>query len=139
MKHFIYFVLLYLFLPFNANVDFIIILIFFIIFNEDEKFALIFSFFCGLLIDLYYPVFLGVSTFLFTLLAQLLIYLKKYITRKLVTTFITFTIFYIVKVVALYIAFASPIRIHLIPLTIISFLPLFFVLNRITYGIWMKT
>ncbi|UCG93184.1 MAG: rod shape-determining protein MreD [candidate division WOR-3 bacterium] len=139
MRYFIYFVLLYILLPFNVTIDVTIILLFFIIFNENERFALIFAFISGFLIDLYNPGRLGVNMLVYTLLCQSLLYLKKYILRSLLTTFLTFIIFYLTKNIVVHIILGSPLSSAPIALTIITFFPIFWLLHRLVYGVWMKT
>jgi len=139
MRYLIYFVLLYIFLPFNFSIDIPIILIFFIIFNEDERFAVIFSFLAGFLIDLYNPPMFGVNTLVYVLLAQSLLYLRKYILQSLLTTFVTFVIFYLAKIFILHLAIMSPLSTTPIALTIITFFPISWILHRLLYGVWTRT
>ena len=138
MKYLIYVILLYIFLPFNYRIDLITILIFFIIFNEDDRFVLIFSFLAGLLIDLYNPIYLGLNILTYTVLAQLVLYIKKYIAQDLLTVFGTFTVFYLTKTIIIHLALSSPLKIQLILITIITFLPVFLVLNRMRHGVWKR-
>jgi len=138
MKYLIYVILLYIFLPFNYRIDLITILVFFIIFNEDGRFVLIFSFLAGLLIDLYNPIYLGLNILTYTVLAQLVLYIKKYIAQDLLTVFGTFTIFYLIKTIIIHLALSSPLKIQLILITIITFLPIFLVLNRMRHGVWKR-
>ncbi len=135
----LYFILLYLTLPFNWVIDFIAIFGFFIIFNEDEHFALIYLFFSGLLLDLYNPSALGKNTLIYTLLAQGLIYTKKYISHNLITTLAAFTVFFALKTLLIQLTHPGYFTILQIILTEILFIPAFLILNRIKYGIWMKS
>jgi rod shape-determining protein MreD len=139
MKYIIYILLLYLFLPFSYNIDLVTLLLFFIIFNEDQRFALIFSFLIGLLVDLYTPVSLGINMLVYLILTQSLLSVKKYIAQNLATVFVTFTIFYVIKVTTVHIVLTSSPAFQPIITTIIAFLPFFFILNRLVHGVWMKT
>lgn len=138
MRYPIYILLLYLFLPFNFRIDLIVVLIFYIILNENERFAIVFAFFSGLLIDLYNPVILGLNTLIYTLLTQVLIYLKKYIAKDVLTTSLTFVSFYVVKLLAVNIAFLTQFKIVTIIITIMVFLPVFLLLNKMLFRVWMK-
>jgi hypothetical protein len=135
----LYFLILYLLLPFNSLIDLITILIFFIAFNENEKFSIIFAFFCGLLIDLYNPVKFGLNTIVLTVLSQILVYVKKYVAKGLIPIFFTFLIFYLLRIFI--VTLAAPGVFHLISIlvTVILFLPLSALLNRMFRRSWMKT
>jgi hypothetical protein len=135
----LYFLILYLILPLNSLVDLITILIFFVAFNENEKFSIIFAFFCGLLIDLYNPVKFGLNTIVFTVLSQILIYVKKYVAKGLVPVFFTFLIFYLLRVLIITLAAPGAFRIVSILITIFLFLPLSALLNNVFRRSWMKT
>jgi len=138
MRYLIYFLLLYIFLPFNHVVDILSILIFFVIFNEDNRFALIFSFFNGLLIDLYHPVSLGFNTLIYTAFGMALLYLKQFIIKDPLTTLITFTIFYLSKTIVIHIVISSPFNIQTFLITVFVFLPAVMILNRTLFKIWMR-
>jgi rod shape-determining protein MreD len=139
MRYILYALLLYILLPFNLYVDLLAILIFFIVFNEDEKFVLVFSFFTGLLIDLYYPVVLGINTLIYVVLVQGLIQIKKYIIESPVVTVAVFVAFYFTKIGIIHLSFSSPLKIQPIIITIAIFFPLFMGFHKIIYNIWMKT
>ncbi len=139
MRYLIYVTLMYILLPFNLYIDLIAILIFFIVFNEDEQFVLLFSFFAGLLIDLYYPVVLGINILINVILVQLLLHIKKYITQSPFVTFAIFAVFYLTKIVIIHIALLSPLKMQPIILTIALFFPIFMVFNRLAHNVWMKT
>jgi len=138
MKYFIYIILLYIFLPFNFSIDLITTLVFFVIFNEDERFTLIFAFLAGLLVDLYNPVKLGTNFLVYLILAQALLYLKKYIAQSLLAIVATFSIFYLLKIIVIHLALSSPLKIQPTIITIITFLPIFWVLNKLLYRVWMR-
>ncbi len=140
IRHYLlYFLLLYIALPFNWAVDFITIIGFFIIFNEDEHFALIFAFFSGLLLDLYNPAGLGKNALIYTILTQGLLYAKKYISQDLLATLATFTIFLLVKIVFTQLIHPGYFSLPQLILTIGLFIPIQLMLNRIKYRIWMKS
>lgn len=139
MKYVWYLALLYILLPFNLYVDLISILIFYTVFHEDERFALIFSFFAGLLIDLFYPVVLGVNIIIYILLVQIMLYIKKYIIHNLWVSWTVFTAYYLAKTIVTYIALSAPVKIQAIILTIICFLPFILILNKLKYRVWIKT
>jgi rod shape-determining protein MreD len=138
MKYLWYFILLYVLLPFNLYVDLISILVFYLVFHEDERFTLIFSFIAGLLIDLFYPVVLGVNIIIYIVLVQIMLYIKKYIVHSIWVSWIVFTAYYLVKTIATYLAFSAPFRVLCIFLTILSFLPFILILNKLKYRVWMK-
>ena len=138
MKYFIYIILLYIFLPFNFSIDLITTLVFFVIFNEDERFTLVFAFLAGLLVDLYNPVKLGANVLVYLILAQALLYLKKYIAQSLLAIVATFSIFYLLKIIVIHLALSSPLKIQPTIITIITFLPIFWVLNKLLYRVWMR-
>ncbi|MBA7534744.1 hypothetical protein ES705_26993 [subsurface metagenome] len=138
MKYILYIALLYIFLPFNLYIDLIAILIFFVAFQEDERFVLLFSFFAGLLIDLYYPVVLGFNILVYIILAQTLVYIKKYIVHSPVVTFAIFTTFYLTKIAIIHLVVSAPLAIQPIIITSIAFFPIFMLLNRLVYKNWIK-
>lgn len=138
MKYLLYIILLYLFLPFNNWIDLLSILIFFVSYKEDERFALIFAFYTGLIIDLYYPVTLGLNTLLYLILVQALLYVKKYTARNNVVAIGLFTIFYLIKVCISYIIISFSINIMLIISTLLISIPFFLFLNKLIYKKWMK-
>ncbi|MCK5258549.1 MAG: hypothetical protein KAJ69_03435 [Thermoplasmatales archaeon] len=138
MKYILYIVLLYVFLPFNLYIDLIAILIFFIAFQEDDRFVLLFSFFAGLLIDLYYPVVLGINMLIYIILVQTLIYIKRYIVHSPVVVFAIFMSFYLTKIVIMHLILSAPLVIQPIIITTIVFFPIFIFLNRLFYKRWIK-
>lgn len=138
MKYILYIVLLYVFLPFNLYIDLIAILIFFIAFQEDDRFVLLFSFFAGLLIDLYYPVVLGINMLIYIILVQTLIYIKRYIIHSPVVVFAIFMSFYLTKIVIMHLILSAPLVIQPIIITTIVFSPIFILLNRLFYKRWIK-
>jgi len=138
MRYLLYFLLLYLFLPFNLVLDLLAILLFFIIFNEIEWFALVFAFYTGLLIDLYSPSHLGLNALVYVILGQALLYIKRYIAKDLVTILMTFVVFFLVKIVVIEIAANSQLRLLAIVLTITLCLPMYLVMNKLLFRIWMK-
>ncbi len=138
MKYILYIVLLYVFLPFNLYIDLIAILIFFIAFQEDNRFVLLFSFFAGLLIDLYYPVVLGINMLIYIILVQTLIYIKRYIVHSPVVVFAIFMSFYLTKIVIMHLILSAPLVIQPIIITTIVFFPIFIFLNRLFYKRWIK-
>lgn len=138
MKYILYIVLLYVFLPFNLYIDLIAILIFFIAFQEDDRFVLLFSFFAGLLIDLYYPVVLGINMLFYIILVQTLIYIKRYIVHSPVVVFAIFMTFYLTKIVIMHLILSAPLVIQPIIITTIVFSPIFILLNRLFYKRWIK-
>jgi len=138
MKYILYIVLLYVFLPFNLYIDLIAILIFFIAFQEDDRFVLLFSFFAGLLIDLYYPVVLGINMLIYIILVQTLIYIKRYIVHSPVVVFAIFMSFYLTKIVIMHLILSAPLVIQSIIITTIVFSPIFILLNRLFYKRWIK-
>jgi len=135
----LYILILYLLLPLNSLVDLITILVFFIAFNEDERFSIIFAFFSGLLLDLHNPVKFGLNTIVFTALSQVLIYVKKYVAKGLVPIFFTFLIFFILRIFIITLAAPGAFRIINILATIVLFLPLSAILNKVFRRSWTKT
>jgi cell shape-determining protein MreD len=135
----LYILILYLLLPLNSLVDLVTILIFFIAFNEDERFSIIFAFFSGLLLDLYNPVKFGLNTIVFTALSQVLIYVKKYVAKGLIPVFFTFLIFFVLRIFIITLAAPGAFRILNILATIILFLPLSAILNKVFRRSWTKT
>lgn len=138
MKYAVYLLLLYIFLPFNSTFDFITILLFFVIFNEHEWFALVFAFFSGLLVDLYYPTHLGLNALLFTILAQILLIIRKYIARDLVIIALTFAVFYLTKIIVISITTGGPIRSGVFIFTLILGLPIYLLMSRLFYRAWLS-
>ncbi|MCK4755703.1 hypothetical protein KAS56_02085 [candidate division WOR-3 bacterium] len=138
MKYILYIVLLYVFLPFNLYIDLIAILIFFIAFQEDDRFVLLFSFLAGLLIDLYYPVILGINMLIYIILVQTLISIKRYIVHSPVVVFAIFMSFYLTKIVIMHLILSAPLVIQPIIITTIVFFPIFIFLNRLFYKRWIK-
>jgi rod shape-determining protein MreD len=139
IRYALYIILFYVLLPINASIDLIAMLVFFIAFREEESAALLFAFAAGLLIDLYYPVLFGINMLTYVILVQAVLYLKKYITENPLITWIVFTAFYLARTTVIYLLVSPSLHISLYALTIVLFLPIFVVLNRTLYGIWMKT
>jgi len=139
IRYVLYVVLLYILLPVNASIDLIAMLIFFIAFREDESAALLFAFFAGLLIDLYYPILFGINMLTYVILVQAVLYLKKYFTESPFIIWAVFTIFYVTRIIVIYVFVSPYLHIPLYVLTIAFSLPVFMVLNRTVYGIWIKT
>jgi len=139
VKYIGYLILLYMFLPLGFYINLVSILLFFIIFNEDKKFALLFAFFSGLLIDLYYPTTLGLYTLIYTCLAQLLLYLKRYIMPGIFITFLGFIGFYFVQNLLGYLIVGHAIRLDQFTFTIISFLPSSLLLKKTFCGVWIQS
>jgi cell shape-determining protein MreD len=138
LRYLLYMTALYLSLPFSATVDVATIIVFSVIIKEDARFALVFAFITGLLIDLYNPIRLGISTIVYITLAQVLLYLRKFLVLNPITTIATFTVLYLVKTATLSILASAPIDPSSMIFTILAFFPVFFFLNRISYGTWMK-
>ena len=138
IRYLFYFIALYLSLPFNNTVEIAILILFLVIIKEDARFALIFAFMVGLLTDLYYPIRLGASTIVYISLTQLLLYLKRFLVLNPPTTIATFTVLFLVKTAALNIFVSAHIDATRIILTILIFLPIVFLLDRIGFGIWMR-
>ncbi len=138
MRFVLYFILSYIFLPLNATVDLISILVYFIILNEDERFSILFAFFAGLLLDLYCPISLGLNMLIFVILGQALIFLKKYFVREPLTLIFIFTIFYLIHLLIGYLINGIPLNITTLLLTIVLSLPVYFILSKICFKIWMK-
>ena len=138
IRYIIYFIALYLALPFNAITDIIAIIVFFSITEEDERFALVFAFIAGILVDLYYPVRLGVNTLIYITVTGTLIYLKKYLIRNPLTTFATFVVFYLIKTALTNVVISAPINPLLIFTTILAFFPVMLLLSKIAFGVWMR-
>ena len=139
IRYVLYVVLLYILLPVNASIDLIAMLIFFIAFQDDESAALLFAFFAGLLIDLYYPILFGINMLTYVVLVQAVLYLKKYFTESPFIIWVVFAIFYIIRTIVIYVFVSPSLHIPLYVLTIAFSLPVFMVLNRTVYGVWMKT
>ncbi len=137
-RYLLYIAVLYLSLPLNGTVEIAAIIVFFVITKEDARFALAFAFVTGLLIDLYYPVRLGYNTIVYISLTQALLYLKKFLVLNPLTTIATFTVLYLVKTAALNVLVSAPIDSVQIVLTVLIFFPIMFLLNRISFGTWMK-
>ncbi|MGQ9464776.1 MAG: rod shape-determining protein MreD [bacterium] len=138
MRFLLYFVLAYLFLPLNKTIDFITILVYFIILNEDERFSIAFAFFAGLLIDLYYPVSLGLNIMIFLILCQALIFLKKYFLREPFTLTFVFSIFYLLRILINFVVNGMTFHFASMIFTIIFSLPVIYLLNKICFRVWMK-
>ena len=138
IRYLLYILALYLSLPFNSTIEISTIIVFFVIIREDARFALVFAFFTGLLVDLYYPIRLGVNTLVYLSLTEILIYLKKYLVLNPLTTIATFTVLYLVKTATLNIFVSAHIDPARMILTLLMFLPLLYLLNRIGFGIWIK-
>ena len=139
MKYALYVALLYIFLPFNLHIDLIAVLLFFIVFKEDERFVLLFSFFAGLLVDLYYPVVIGINLLIYLSLVQILLYIKKYIAQSNLVTFSVFATFYLTKIVIIHVALSISPKIQPAIITLLFFFPIFLLLNKLVYKVWMKT
>ena len=133
-----YFIALYVALPFSAFVDVVAAIVFFTIIHEDERFALVFSFIAGLLFDLYHPVRLGINALIYIVLTQSLLYFRKYLVLNPLTTFATFIVFFLTKLAITNIILSSPINFVQIGYAILAFFPTILVLNKINFGIWMR-
>jgi cell shape-determining protein MreD len=138
IRYLIYFITLYLVLPFNALIDIIAIIVFFTITEEDERFALVFAFIAGILIDLYYPLRLGINTIIFITVTGTLIYVKKYLIRNPLTTFATFVVFYLIKTALTNLIISAPISPAPVFTTILAFFPVMLILSKIAFGLWMR-
>jgi rod shape-determining protein MreD len=119
-------------------VDLISVLVFYIVFHEDERFTLIFSFLAGLLIDLFYPIVLGVNIIIYIVLVQIMLYVKKYIVHSIWVSWVVFTAYYIIKTVITYLTLSAPLRPFPIIMTLLGFLPFVLILNKLKYRVWMK-
>ncbi len=139
MRILFYFILTYLFLPVNSAIDLLTILVYFVLLNEDEKFSIVFAFFVGLLTDLYYPVSLGVNMLVFLVLAQGLVFIKKYFVREPLTLFIVFVIFYFIKILFAHIIPGRLAMWNTIVFTIIFALPVVFILQKICFKVWIRS
>jgi|UniRef100_A0A7C6AGV5 rod shape-determining protein MreD len=139
MRILFYFLLTYLFLPINSAVDLLTILVYFVVLNEDEKFSILFAFFVGLMIDLYYPVSLGVNMLIFLVLSQGLVFIKKYFVREPLTLFIVFVIFYFIKFLFANIIPGRIVMWNTIFFTLIFALPALFILHKICFRVWIRT
>ncbi len=138
LRYLFYILALYLSLPFSATVDITTIIVFCVIVKEDARFALIFAFVTGLLIDLYSPIRLGVTTIVYLTLAEVLLYLRKFLVLNPITTIATFTVLYLIKTAILNFVISAPINPGTMIFTLLAFFPVFFLLNRVSYGTWMK-
>ncbi|MEO0185518.1 MAG: hypothetical protein ABIL20_06940 [candidate division WOR-3 bacterium] len=138
MRFLLYFILCYVLLPVNSTIDFISIILYFIILNEDEKFSIAFAFFAGLLMDLYLPVSLGLNTLIFLILGQALIFLKKYFVREPLTLFFIFLAFYLIRILLLYLINGITFNITTILLTVIVCLPVYYLLSKLCFRVWMR-
>jgi rod shape-determining protein MreD len=138
MRYIVYIALLYLFLPFNCVLDLITVVLFFIIFNENEWFAIVFSFFAGFLIDLYNPTFLGLHALTYTILAQALLYVKRFVAKDLITILLAFAVFFLLKVILVTVATGNPITPAPLVLTVAACLPLYLTANKLVFRTWMK-
>lgn len=139
MRFLLYFILTYIFLPFNSTINLITILLYYVILNDDERFSIIFAFFAGLLLDLYYPVALGFNMLVFLLLTEVLIYIKKYFVHDPFTLIIVFVLFYLPHILITYFVFGKFVSISTILLTILLSLPLIFALKKLCFKVWMKS
>ncbi len=139
MRYLFYFIITYLLLPLNTSIDFISILLYFIVLNEDEKFALIFSCIIGLLLDLYHPVSLGSNMLAFVVLAQGIIFIKKYFLREPVSLIIVFFVFYLFRMLIVYIIPGRMIMWNTFILTLIFCLPILFLLQKIFFKVWIRS
>ncbi len=138
MRFLLYFVLIYVFIPVNSTIDLISILTFFVVLNENEKFAIMFAFFFCLVLDLYYPISLGLNILAFLILSEVLIYLKRYFVREPLTLLFIFTVFHLLRVLVIYLANGTGINHINMLLTITISLPVLHILNRICFKVWMK-
>ncbi len=138
MRYFLYFFLLYVFLPLNAFVDLIAITVFFIIFHEQEHYALIFAFFAGLLLDLFQPAKLGLQTMIFTALGQSLIFVRKFVAKGLIPITATFFIFFSIRTATMALAVYRNFSLPVFLTTMTGFLPLYLLYNRLMLGSWTR-
>ena len=138
IRYLVYFIALYLMLPFTTAVDFLAILVFFIIMNEDPRFAIIFAFVTGLFVDLYMPVRLGINTLIYITVAQALLLLKKYLIVNTLTIVSTFVVFLLIKTALTYMHVSEPPSLLHIAYTVALFFPTVMVFNRINFGTWMR-
>ncbi len=138
MRFLLYFILVYFFIPINSAVDLLTILVYFVALNEDNRFSILFAFFVGLLMDLYYPVSIGVNMLIFLILTQGLVFIKKYLVREPLTLIIVFTIFYSVRVLTAYVIPGRIIMWNNAFLTIIFALPVIFILQKICFNVWIR-
>ncbi len=138
MRFLLYFILVYFFIPINSAVDLLTILVYFVALNEDNIFSILFAFFVGLLMDLYYPVSIGVNMLIFLILTQGLVFIKKYLVREPLTLIIVFTIFYSVRVLTAYVIPGRIIMWNNAFLTIIFALPVIFILQKICFNVWIR-
>jgi hypothetical protein len=134
----VYIIVLYLALPISAVVDLMTIVLFFVIIREDALPALLVSFFTGLLLDLYLPVRIGVNTIISITLTQSLLLMKKYLVINPLTTISTFVVFLLVKAALANLIISAPLNLLHILYTIAAFFPVVLILNRISFGAWMK-
>ncbi len=139
MRFVLYFVLIYIFIPLNSTVDLISMLVFFVVLNEDPKFSIIFAFFSGLVFDLYYPISLGLNILIFLGLSEVLLYLRKYFIKEPLTLLFIFTVYYIFRLLLVYVLSGAGINVTSMFITIMLSLPVFYMLNRICFRVWMKT
>ncbi len=139
MRILFYFILTYFFLPLNYTVDFLTILVYFVVLNEDEKFSILFAFLVGLLMDLYYPVSLGINMLIFLILAQGLAFIKKYFVCEPLTLFIVFVIFYLLRIFIAYLIPYRPLMWNTILFTIIFALPVIFILQKFCFNVWIRS
>mgnify|MGYP000294833363 CR=1 FL=1 len=139
MRILFYFILTYLFLPINSAADLLTILVYFVVLNEDEKFSIMFAFFVGLMIDLYYPLSLGVNMLIFLVLSQGLVFIKKYFVHEPLTLFIVFVIFYFIKFLFANIIPGRIVMWNTIFFTLIFALPVLFILHKICFKVWIRT
>jgi rod shape-determining protein MreD len=119
-------------------IDLLSILLFFVILNEDDKFSITFSFFIGLLLDLYYPVTMGLNIFILLVLSQALVFIRKYFVHEPLTIIIVFVLFYSLRILLLYIFSGKFIGLAPMFFTIIACLPVTFLLQRLCFKVWMR-
>jgi cell shape-determining protein MreD len=139
MKHLLYLVLLYLLLPLNTVADFVLIILFYVTITENSYFAIICAFVAGGLIDLYYPSLLGFNMLIFLVLVQALLMVKKYLAQTPITILGLFTVFFLTKITIHHIVIAFDISVPYVILTIVFFFPLYGIMNRLFYRVWMRT
>ncbi|HEX7319598.1 MAG TPA: rod shape-determining protein MreD [bacterium] len=138
MRYIAYIALLYLFLPLNHLLDLVTVMLFFIIFNENDWFAILFSFFAGLLIDLYNPTFLGLNALTYTILAQVLLYVKRFVARDLITVLLAFAVFFLLKVILVTVVTGSKITPAPLILTVAACVPLYLTANKLVFRTWLR-
>lgn len=135
----------YLFLIFGMTIgprapDLLLILLFFISYNKSLDFAMVAGFLLGLMGDLLYPSHLGIYTLVYTLLPGAIQFLKVRLYQNAISIMLIFLIIFVVKTLVIGLA-TNNLKMFLgwtILYTLIFFLPLFLVLNRILLGAWMR-